>query len=414
MSLLMDALKRAELAKQEAARAQFGIPPNTPAESGLSLEPIGVDKAGAATNPLPDLAHYIDAVDADLASTPLPRTAAPPPPPAATSVPPSQPAEQANRDSIRNAFAAKQPVATPPSRLPLWLALGTLGLAGLSIGAYVWYQLNAMNRGSLANSPPSAAAPPPLPAPGMPAAIAPPPAAAAPVAPSGDGALFAPRREAPPPPARSAEADTPAAAPIRLTRSRPEADAGLARGHASLQRGELELARRDYEQVLQRDPNNTDALLALAAIAQRQGRPSDAEALRQRAWAANPSDPATQAAALSGSAAETDPQNTESRLKSLLSAQPESAALNFALGNLYARQNRWPEAQQVYFNAVAADGDNPDYLFNLAVSLDHLRQPRLAGQHYRMALEAAGRRPAAFDRARVEKRLGELVPEPAR
>ena len=37
MSLLMDALKRAELAKQEAARAQFGIPPNTPSESKLSL-----------------------------------------------------------------------------------------------------------------------------------------------------------------------------------------------------------------------------------------------------------------------------------------------------------------------------------------------------------------------------------------
>lgn len=144
------------------------------------------------------------------------------------------------------------------------------------------------------------------------------------------------------------------------------------------------------------------------------GRSADAEALRQRALVANPSDPATQAAALSGSAAEADPQTAESRLKSLLSAQPESAALNFALGNLYARQNRWPEAQQVYFNAVAADGDNPDYLFNLAVSLDHLRQPRLAGQHYRMALEAAARRPAAFDPAGAEKRLGELSPEQAR
>ena len=40
--------------------------------------------------------------------------------------------------------------------------------------------------------------------------------------------------------------------------------------------------------------------------------------------------------------------------------------------------------------------------------------PRLAGQHYRLALEAAARRPAAFDRAGVEKRLGELSPEQAR
>ncbi|MGB5011473.1 MAG: tetratricopeptide repeat protein, partial [Candidatus Dechloromonas phosphoritropha] len=79
-------------------------------------------------------------------------------------------------------------------------------------------------------------------------------------------------------------------------------------------------------------------------------------------------------------------------------------------GNLYSRQNRWSEAQQVYFNAVAADPDNPDYLFNLAVSLDHLRQPKLAAQHYRLALDAAQRRPAAFDSDRVQLRLAELQP----
>ena len=135
---------------------------------------------------------------------------------------------------------------------------------------------------------------------------------------------------------------------------------------------------------------------------------------RQRALIANPSDAAAQAATLSGTAAEADPQTAESRLKTLLSSQPDSAPLNFALGNLYSRQSRWPEAQQVYFNAVAADGDNPDYLFNLAVSLDHLRQNRLAAQHYRLALEAAAKRPAAFDRSKVEQRVGELQAGPQR
>jgi len=198
--------------------------------------------------------------------------------------------------------------------------------------------------------------------------------------------------------------------PIRLTRTQPEPDANLARGHASLQRGDTELSRREFEQALQRDPNNTDALLALAAIAQRQGRATDAEALRQRALVANPSDPATQAAVLNTPSADADPYTAESRLKSLLSSQPESAPLNFALGNLYSRHGRWAEAQQVYFNAVAAESDNPDYLFNLAVSLDHLRQPRLAAQHYRLALEASAKRPAGFSRDNVQKRLGELQP----
>ena len=87
MSLLMDALKRAELAKQEAARAQFGLPPNTPSESKLSLEPISSDKSSTPTNPLPDLASYIDAVDADLASTSLPQAASPDAQPAAPLTP---------------------------------------------------------------------------------------------------------------------------------------------------------------------------------------------------------------------------------------------------------------------------------------------------------------------------------------
>jgi tetratricopeptide (TPR) repeat protein len=207
------------------------------------------------------------------------------------------------------------------------------------------------------------------------------------------------------------DAESQGGAPIRLVRTRPEADVNLIRGFASLQRGEIELSRREFEQTLHRDPNNTDALLALAAIAHRQGRPADAESLRQRALIANPGDPAAQAASLNNAAVDADPNTAESRLKTLLSSQPESAPLNFALGNLYSRQSRWSEAQQAYFNAVAAEGDNPDYLFNLAVSLDHLRQARLAAQHYRLALEAATKRPAAFGRDKIQKRLGELQAE---
>jgi tetratricopeptide (TPR) repeat protein len=414
MSLLMDALRRAENAKQESSRnSQEGMLPT--ASDLLSLEPITTEPARGTPNPLPDLATHLAAVDADLAraALPEPRPAAAPP----RATPQAQPTEA--RESVRNAFAAKQAVAEP-SRLPLWLALGTLGIAGIAIGGYVWYQMNSMNHGSLTLSTSAPVARPALP----PAPPTAPRVALTPPAPntSADQAptTFAPstaetplfsrqerrsRRE--PAPDREASEN----APIHLTRTRPEPDSNLARGHASLQRGEMEQSRQAFEQALQRDPNNTDALLALAAIAQRQGRAADAENLRQRALVANPSEPAVQAAILNNLSANADPHTTESRLKSLLSSQPESAPLNFALGNLYARQARWAEAQQVYFNAVAADGDNPDYLFNLAVSLDHLRQPRLAAQHYRLALEAAARRPAGFARDKAQQRLEELQPE---
>lgn len=417
MSLLMDALKRAENAKQESARnPQGGLLPT--ASDLLSLEPISPEPAKGAANPLPDLASHLAAVDAELASSALPesRPAAPP----ASIAPPVKPVEQ--REAVRNAFAAKQPAATP-SRLPLWLMLGTLGVAGVAIGGYVWYQMNTMNRGSLAVTSPGAmppAAPVQLPrsTPALPPAAQPTPPSdfgsfsrsTVGMAPEAATPPLFPRREARAAPMAPSDDEAPTSPPIRLTRTQPEPDNNLARAHASLQRGDTEQSRREFEQTLQRDPNNTDALLALAAIAQRQGRAAEAESLRQRALVANPSDPATQAAVLGNLSANADPQGAESRLKSLLSGQPESAPLNFALGNLYSRQGRWAEAQQFYFNAVAAEGDNPDYLFNLAVSLDHLRQPRLAAQHYRLALEAAAKRPAGFERDKVQRRLAELQP----
>jgi len=411
MSLLMDALKRAEANKQDASRA-VGSKHEPSADRGLSLEPIAPEPARSAAPPLPDLATHLEAVDADLADT----AAIPETPPPLASKPPTPTAkaqaEQKGRDAARNAFAAKQ-AASKPSKAPLWLALGTLGIAGVAIGLYVWYQLSALG----GNAPLAPMARPPsapvvLSAP--PAPLAPSPARTGTVSnpPASEAKLFTS------PPAEPRQPRTPTAnsgqgsdSPIRLTRTRPDTDANLLQGHANVQQNELDLARRNFEQTLQRDPNNTDALLALAAIAQRQGRPGDAEYLYQRALVANPSDPAVQGAILNGATAGADPQNTESRLKTLLTAQPDSAPLNFALGNLYARQKRWSEAQQVFFNAVAADSDNPDYLFNLAVSLDHIRQSRPAAQHYRLALEAAGKRPAAFDREQLRRRLAELQPE---
>lgn len=409
----MDALKRAENAKQESARNPPGGTLPTAGDL-LSLEPYAPEPARSAPNPLPDLASHLAAVDAELANSTRPDPPRTVPQPG---TPPTRPTE--TREAVRNAFAAKLTPAVP-SRLPLWLALGTLGIAGIVIGGYVWYQMNAMNHGSLAVN---ATAPLAQPAPSSAPRLVP----AVPLAPPSDFAPFSrstvevadepparplfPRREASSLAMPVPDVEGSGQTPIRLTRTQPEPDLNLTRGYASLQRGDIELSRHEFEQSLRRDPNNTDTLLALAAIAQRQGRTADADDLRQRALVANPSDPATQAAVLNNLSANADPTSAESRLKSLLSSQPQSAPLNFALGNLYSRQGRWSEAQQVYFNAVATEGDNPDYLFNLAVSLDHLRQPRLAAQHYRLAQEAAAKRPAGFEPARLQRRLNELQAE---
>jgi tetratricopeptide (TPR) repeat protein len=404
MSLLMDALKRAELSKQEAARQQAdkGAAPSVPGE-GLTLAPLAGETPAPAGRPLPDLATHIEAVDADLARSAQARPATEPAPA------PAFVATAATGQRVaRNAFAAKQPPAAT-SRTPLWLTLGLLGVAGLGMAGYVWFQLNNMGAGSLT----PASGQPNTPAPPAPVILpSTPPPSPAPAMQAADSPVAEPVRPPAPPPPRFAESprETAASAPIRLARTPPAADPAQLRAHRALEDGRLEQASQDFLAALQRDPNNVDALLALAAIAQHQGRTNEAEDWRQRALVADPSHPAAQAAVLGGTAASTDPLATESRLKTLLAAQPQSAELNFTLGNLYAGQRRWAEAQQAYFNAVAADGDNPDYLFNLAVSLDQLRQPRPAAQHYRLALEAATRRPAAFATEQARRRLAELAP----
>jgi len=425
MSLLMDALKRAEASKQQAGQAPKPTESDT---TGLSLEPLGSGN-GERGQPLPDLAAHLDAVDADLEASSASMAQAAPRPAPTPSAPPSFVADTSTREAARAMFAAKAP--PPPNRTGLWLALGALGLCAAGIGVYFWWQLNTLGGGSLAS--PSAASmqitrttTPPAPAP-VPAVPVPQPTTTAtvldrtPAASEGTAALssteraasaaaltrgrIAPAEYQPAPDAASNDTR------VQLTRSRPAADPLILRGWQNLQAGAINAARQDYEQGLRRDPKNVDALLGLAVIANRQGRSADAEQYFMQALEADPKDAAAQAA-IFGLRAQSDPSAAESRLKIALAEQPDSASLNFALGNLYAREQRWNDAQQAYFNAVAVDGNNPDYLFNLAVSLDQLRQPKLATQYYQKALEANAQRPAAFDAERVRRRVNQLTTTP--
>lgn len=197
--------------------------------------------------------------------------------------------------------------------------------------------------------------------------------------------------------------------PIQWHRSRTETNPYLSRAYDHLQASRLEAAQTDYEAAWRADPKNAEVLLGLATVARRQHRAADADRYYRQALEADPTN-AIALAAVIGAAAMANPPLAESQLKNLLSGQPQSSPLNFALGNLYSRQNRWREAQQAYFNALAMDADNPDYLFNLAISLDHLRQRGPAAQHYRLALEAADRHPPAFDREQARLRLRDLQP----
>lgn len=184
-------------------------------------------------------------------------------------------------------------------------------------------------------------------------------------------------------------------------------DRELDAGYTAFEAGDFAAARRAYQQVLRSDPTNRDALLGLAAVDLRAGDAAAAEARYQKLIERDPRDPYAQAA-ITALRPAADPVQSESRLKTLIGQQPDSAPLQFALGNLYAGQSRWSEAQAAYFRAFSAEPDNADFAYNLAVSLDHLRQPRLALEYYQRAIALAGERPVSFDRARASGRARDL------
>jgi Tfp pilus assembly protein PilF len=178
---------------------------------------------------------------------------------------------------------------------------------------------------------------------------------------------------------------------------------------AQLRQNQLNAAEASFSAIIRQDPQHTEALLALAAIAQHQTDSETARHFRQRALVADPTHPGAQAGVLDDLAG-THGTEVESRLRMLQSAHPGSAAVNFVLGNLFAGEKRWHEAQQAYFSAVSLDPGNPDYLYNLAVSLDHLRQIAPASRHYRLALSAREKRAASFDEVGARQRLQQLSP----
>lgn len=189
--------------------------------------------------------------------------------------------------------------------------------------------------------------------------------------------------------------------PIERRTQEAAVPAPLEAAWQAYQKGDLAAAEAQYQRMLSIDSRNRDAHLGLAAIAAQRGKKNEATAWYKKLLTMNPQDEDAQAGL---TAVDTDAlsERTEARLLQQ-SDRPESPLV---LGQFYAARNRWHEAQEQYFIAFARDAGNADLAFNLAISLDHLNQPKLAADYYRKAL-TLGR--SSFDRKATEKRLAEIV-----
>jgi len=470
MSLLLEALKKAEQAKQSGAAQDpettlhggegLSLAPETPAPGeGAERKPMTRDRLPEINQTLEILSDDLPSAGASAAGRDVPPAASPGADRAGAAraaaaraaaqmreARENPEAREAERDAARQLFEAK-PADYDPRR-PFKIVLAALGVAAIGIAVYFWWQMQPHSV-QIVKAPPAApttqiaAAPPPAAQPPQPAStpvasspVEPPPAAATPpAAPQGEVpvppqpmAAQRPRAAATPAPAprpsttvemrpsARPRAATPAAATasparpgegISVTRSASAINSALAAGYAAFQSGDLAAARREYDRALAADRRNRDALLGLAAVDIRNGDYGSAEGYYLRVLEIDPRDPDANAGMVSlrGRA---DPVQSESRLKTLLAAQPDAAALHFALGNQLAVQSRWAEAQQQYFRASSIEPENPDYAFNLAVSLDQLRQSKPALAHYQRALALAESRVGSFNKPQVENRIREL------
>jgi len=165
-----------------------------------------------------------------------------------------------------------------------------------------------------------------------------------------------------------------------------------------------------YQQVIARDNQNRDALLGLSAIGIKTNRYEYSRQKYLYLLQLNPRD-SIAIAGLSSLDNNANSQLTESKLKFLLKQQPDAAHLYFALGTLFSMQNKWPEAQSAYFSAWSANNKNPDYAYNLAVSLDHLDKKKQALKFYQLSLKLKSSTNANFSRHLAQQRINTLAME---
>ena len=195
---------------------------------------------------------------------------------------------------------------------------------------------------------------------------------------------------------------------ISRSRSADNNDQLINSAYALYAAGNYNEAEVEYRKVLNKLPENRDALLGIAAIAYRKGNIQNAFENYLKVIKFYPRD-ITARTALITMQGGTDPVKSESLIKSMIQEEPDAAFLYFTLGNVFAQQSRWADAQQAFFEAYRKQSTNPDYAYNLAVSLDQIGQTRSALDYYHKALELADVSQVNFNSASVMTRINTLA-----
>ncbi len=194
---------------------------------------------------------------------------------------------------------------------------------------------------------------------------------------------------------------------IKKTRMSSSVSLSLSNAYEALQSGRLSEARQHYENVLQRQAKQTDALLGLANIDAQEGQVIDARRRYEDVLAIEPANKVAQLGWLYTYQSDVSSKGL-TVLQEMLSTYPKNPDILLAIGHQYAKQSKWSEAQKAYFNAFTAQPDNPVIAYNLAVSLDKLEKYKAAVSYYEKAISLKTRTYAGLDEQKIYARIKEL------
>jgi tetratricopeptide (TPR) repeat protein len=197
---------------------------------------------------------------------------------------------------------------------------------------------------------------------------------------------------------------------IRITKRTQAAqvDPDVDKGYRALLAGEYSQAKEFYLLALRRDNGSRDAIIGMAHALHALGDTTTAVSALRRLVDLYPRD-AEGIAALSllGASGGANTTDVESRLKYQAERSSRPAPLLYALGVQYADQNRWGEAKLMFERAVSQNPSDPDYHYNLALTLDRMGESQRALRAYVEALNLSAQRAASFsrDEARARARV---------
>ncbi len=164
-----------------------------------------------------------------------------------------------------------------------------------------------------------------------------------------------------------------------------------------------------YRDVLELNPGNYDALLGIATVSIRLGKMSQAEQYYQILLNTYPEDMYAEVGLImlsDQSDSEKQWQQQVVKIKKKIKYNTTSSNLHALLGHLYMQRQHWDMAKDAYFEAYRYADQNPNYAFDLAVSLEKLDQSDAALRYYKIARGlAVDGQEVSFSLATVENRI---------